>query len=79
MIFNEAADAVLHRIATVVEIDLAMVKAANYPRGPLQWADGVGLGEVVAGLEALQNEFGDDRYRANPLLRRMATSGDKFY
>ena len=79
MIFNEAADAVLHRIASVVEIDLAMVKAANYPHGPLQWADEAGINNVVAGLEALQDEFGDDRYRANPLLKRMAKAGDKFY
>ena len=79
MIFNEAADAVFHRIASPADIDRAMVKAVNYPRGPLLWADEIGISEIVHGLEALQSDFGDDRYRPNPLLKRMMKSGETFY
>ncbi len=79
MILNEAADAVLHKIADNEEIDLAMVKGANYPQGPLRWADAIGIVDVARELAALQNEFGDDRYRPNPLIKRMAKSGERFY
>ena len=79
MILNEAADALSNMISSIEEIDLAMVKAASYPRGPLQWADEIGIQQVVSGLEALRDEFGDDRYRPTPLLKRMVKTGERFY
>jgi 3-hydroxybutyryl-CoA dehydrogenase len=79
MIFNEAAHALSHHIASIEEIDLAMMKAASYPRGPLRWADEIGIKQVVTGLQALQDEFRDDRYRPNPLLERMMKTGEHFY
>ena len=78
MLINEAAEAVFLRIGTPADIDLAMTKGVNYPRGLLAWADEIGVGTVVARLEALQAEYGDDRYRASALLRRMARSGARF-
>lgn len=79
MLINEAADAVFMRIATVEDIDLAMTKGVNYPKGLLAWADEIGIETVLGRLETLQEEFGEDRYRPNPLIRRMARAGMSFY
>jgi len=52
-----------------------MTLGANYPQGPLALADEIGLGEILAVLEALHAEYGDDRYRPAPLLRRLVLAG----
>jgi 3-hydroxybutyryl-CoA dehydrogenase len=78
MLINEAAEAVFLRIGTPADIDLAMTKGVNYPRGLLAWADDVGIARVVERLDSLQQEYGEDRYRASPLLRRMARHGKRF-
>lgn len=70
MLANEAADAVLQGVASAGDIDRAMTLGVNYPRGPLAWADAVGLGWILATLDALQATYGDDRYRASQFLRR---------
>jgi len=79
MLFNEASDAVFMNVATVNDIDTAMTKGVNYPKGLLKWADEWGLDAVLDHLEALQDEYGEDRYRPNPLIKRMVRSGSKFY
>ncbi len=79
MLINEAADAVLFNIASVEDVDLAMVEGVNYPRGLLQWADALGVATVLSRLEELQKEYGEDRYRPSALLRRMAAHGKTFY
>ena len=79
MLVNEAADALFLRVASAADIDLAMTKGVNYPRGLLAWSDEIGAGEVVARLDALQDEYGEDRYRASALLRRMARAGARFF
>jgi 3-hydroxybutyryl-CoA dehydrogenase len=79
MLINEAADAVLLRVASPADVDLAMTKGVNYPRGLLAWADEIGIGTVVARLEALQAEYGEDRYRPSVMLRRMAREGRRFH
>ena len=79
MLINEAAEAVFLRIATPADIDLAMTRGVNYPRGLLEWADQIGVGVVFERLAALQEEYGDDRYRPSALLRRMAREGRRFY
>jgi 3-hydroxybutyryl-CoA dehydrogenase len=79
MLVNEAADAVHLRIASPRDVDLAMTKGVNYPRGLLAWADELGAAEVVRRLAALQEEYGEDRYRPSPLLRRMAREGRRFF
>ena len=71
MLFNEAIDAVFLRVASVTDIDLAMTKGVNYPKGLLAWADERGLDWVLRSLISLQEEYGEDRYRPSPLLRRM--------
>jgi 3-hydroxybutyryl-CoA dehydrogenase len=78
MLINEAADAVLMRVASPADIDLAMTRGVNYPKGLLAWANELGLARVLGWLERLQAEYGEDRYRPSPLLRRMVRDGRGF-
>ncbi len=70
MLINEAFDVLFLKVASRRDIDLAMTKGVNYPKGLLEWADEIGPDVVLAKLEALFQEYGEDRYRPNPLLRR---------
>lgn len=79
MLINEAADALYLNIATKEDIDLAMTKGVNYPKGLLAWADEVGIEEVLDTLEHLQHMYGEDRYRPSFLLRKMVEEGKTFY
>jgi 3-hydroxybutyryl-CoA dehydrogenase len=69
MLVNEAVDAVRLRVAAAHDIELAMTKGVNYPRGLLAWGDQIGPAAILHTLEALQAEYGEDRYRPSPLLR----------
>lgn len=75
LIINEAARSLEEGVATAEEIDIAMRLGVNYPTGPLRWGDRVGLDEVLAVLEGLQRETGDDRYRPAPLMKKLAMAG----
>jgi 3-hydroxybutyryl-CoA dehydrogenase len=79
MLINEAIDAVFLRVASPADVDLAMTNGVNYPKGLLAWANELGLGRVLGWLEQLQAEYGEDRYRPSPLLRRMARDGRRFF
>lgn len=79
MLINEAADAVLFRIGSAGDVDIAMTKGVNYPKGLLAWADELGIAAVLARLESLHAEYGEDRYRPSALLRRMAANGTTFF
>jgi 3-hydroxybutyryl-CoA dehydrogenase len=79
MLINEAIDAVFMRVASPEDIDLAMTKGVNYPKGLLAWANELGLERVHGWLERLQAEYGEDRYRPSPLLKRMARDGRRFF
>ncbi|MEJ6492981.1 MAG: 3-hydroxyacyl-CoA dehydrogenase NAD-binding domain-containing protein [Flavobacteriales bacterium] len=70
MLINEAFDAVFMQVASPEDIDKAMTKGVNYPKGLLAWADEIGLEKVFNQLDSLFQEYGEDRYRPNPLLRR---------
>ena len=78
MLMNEAIDALFLNIASKEDIDLAMTKGVNYPKGLLLWANELGLEHVLAKLEDLFKEYGEDRYRPSPLLRRMVREGKTF-
>jgi 3-hydroxybutyryl-CoA dehydrogenase len=78
MLINEAFDALFMNVATREDIDLAMTKGVNYPKGLLQWADDLGLDFVLSKLEDLFNEYGEDRYRPNPLLKRLVRKNHNF-
>lgn len=72
MLANEAADGVLQGIASAADIDTAMRYGTNYPKGPLAWADGLGVAFVARVLENLRQHYGEERYRLSPLLQRIA-------
>lgn len=77
MLINEAADALFWGVASAQDIDLAMTKGVNYPKGLLAWADEQGAAHWLAVLERLQAEYGEDRYRPSPLLRRVAEASGR--
>ncbi|GAB6172106.1 3-hydroxybutyryl-CoA dehydrogenase [Paradesulfitobacterium aromaticivorans] len=72
---NEAAFILSEGVASAEDIDTAMKLGANNPLGPLALADLIGLDVCLAVMEVLQSEFGDDKYRPCPLLRKMVRAG----
>lgn len=72
MLINEAIDALYLNIASREDIDLAMTKGVNYPKGLIEWGEELGFKKVLAELDNLYNEYHEDRYRASVLLRKMA-------
>lgn len=78
MLMNEAADALFLNIASARDIDLAMTKGVNYPKGLLSWANEWGPAEVVKRMDALFEQYHDTRYRCSPLLRKLAAQNQSF-
>jgi 3-hydroxybutyryl-CoA dehydrogenase len=74
-LINEAIGALMEGVATADDIDKAMRLGTNYPYGPLEWADIIGLDTVLGVMSGLFEEWGEDRYRPSPLLRRMVLAG----
>ena len=72
MLMNEAMDALHLNVATKTDLDIAMTKGVNYPKGLLQWCDEIGARNVLGKLDALYNIYHEDRYRASVLLRLLA-------
>jgi 3-hydroxybutyryl-CoA dehydrogenase len=72
---NEAIFVYSESIASIEDIDQGMVLGANHPIGPLALADLVGLDTLLAVLEGLHKELGEDKYRPAPLLRKMVRAG----
>ena len=79
MLINEAADALFLNIASAADIDNAMTKGVNYPKGLLAWADDKGIDWCVSKLDDLYNEYHEDRYRCSPLLRKMKSADKTFF
>ena len=79
LLINEAADALYLNIGSKEDIDLAMTKGVNYPKGLLKWADELGADTIYNQLKQMQEDYGDDRYRPSILLKRMAVEKKKFY
>lgn len=79
MLINEAADALFLNIASAKDIDYAMTKGVNYPKGLLAWADEKGIDWCVNQLDTLYNEYHEDRYRCSPILRRLLREGKSFF
>ncbi|HET6380627.1 MAG TPA: 3-hydroxyacyl-CoA dehydrogenase NAD-binding domain-containing protein [candidate division Zixibacteria bacterium] len=78
-IVNEAASAVAEGVASPVAVDTAMRLGTNYPHGPLEWGERIGLTAVVRTLDALHASVPDGRYRVVPLLRSLAERGGSFF
>jgi len=79
MLINEAADALFLNIASAEDIDNAMTKGVNYPKGLLAWADEKGIDWCVSKLDELYIEYHEDRYRCSPLLRKMNREKKTFF
>jgi 3-hydroxybutyryl-CoA dehydrogenase len=79
MLINEAADTLFLNIASAKDIDNAMTKGVNYPKGLLAWADELGINWCVEKLDELYNEYHEDRYRCSPILRRMSKGDKNFF
>lgn len=86
LIINEAAFTLMEKAATPQDIDIAMKKGTNYPYGPLEWADQIGLDEIYAISRGLSRDLAEERYRTAPLLRKLVLakrygvrSGQGFY
>ncbi len=78
MLANEASDAVNQGVCSAADADVAMQKGVNYPVGPLAWAERIGLDYVMRVLRNLAAEYGEDRYRVSPLIRRKVAGGTTF-
>jgi 3-hydroxybutyryl-CoA dehydrogenase len=76
MLINEACFTLQEGTAAAADIDRAMQLGTNYPRGPLAWADAIGLPRVLAVLDAMWADTHDARYRACALLRTRAALGE---
>jgi 3-hydroxybutyryl-CoA dehydrogenase len=76
---NEAASAVADGVATPAAVDAAMRLGTNYPSGPLEWGERIGLSHVVHTLDALHATVPDGRYRVVPLLRTLADRNASFF
>jgi 3-hydroxybutyryl-CoA dehydrogenase len=78
MLVNEAADAVHQGVCTPDDLDLAMEKGVNYPLGPLAWGDRLGVGTLHEVLRNLAAHYGEDRYRASPLITSLHYASQRF-
>jgi 3-hydroxybutyryl-CoA dehydrogenase len=74
MLMNEALDALALGIASAPDLELAMTRGVNYPKGLLEWANEWGLDVVLEQLQKLQSSYGEDRYRPAPLLQDLVQS-----
>jgi 3-hydroxybutyryl-CoA dehydrogenase len=79
MLINEAADALYYNIATKEDIELAMTKGVNYPKGLLHWADEIGIPTIYYELQKLYEYYQEDRYRPSVLLKQKVNSNEKFF
>lgn len=77
MLANEGFDAVNQQVCNEEAVDIAMKGGVNYPCGPIEWANSIGLATVLQTLDNLAATYGEDRYRASPLLRRKVARGVK--
>ncbi len=79
MLINEAIDSYYLKLASIEDLDLAMTKGVNYPKGLLKWADEIGLKNVYNTLDVLYELYNEERYRPSILLKIMMKDNKKFY
>ncbi|MGK6341978.1 3-hydroxyacyl-CoA dehydrogenase NAD-binding domain-containing protein [Chryseobacterium sp. DT-3] len=71
MLINEAVEAKRLGVANDEDIELAMQKGVNYPKGLLAWGKEIGYSKISETLQNLYGEYQEERYRQSPLLRKM--------
>ena len=74
-VINESAFALDEGVGAARDIDTGMVLGLSHPRGPLEWADTIGVDHVLRVLTALYEEYREERYRPAPALRRLVGAG----
>jgi 3-hydroxybutyryl-CoA dehydrogenase len=79
MLINEAADALYFNVASKEDLDLAMTKGVNYPKGLLKWCDEIGAEKILIALVQLKEEYSEERYRPSVLLKKLAKEKTSFY
>lgn len=79
MLINEAAEALYLNIASASDLDTAMTRGVNYPKGLLAWANERGIDATLEVLKGLQEHYGEDRYRPSILLKQMAANQALFH
>ncbi len=79
MLINEAVDSLYLNLASASDIDIAMTKGVNYPKGLLAWCDEIGANVILANIEELYELYGEDRYRPSVLLKRLAQQQKKIF
>lgn len=79
MLINEAADALYLKIASKEDLDLAMTKGVNYPKGLLTWADEIGVNKIHSRLLDLYSNYNEDRYRPSVIFNKMKHLGQETF
>jgi 3-hydroxybutyryl-CoA dehydrogenase len=78
MLINEAVDALHLGVASAEDLETAMTRGVNYPKGLLAWCNELGSAKCLAILDQLYHEYHEDRYRASARLRKQAMENKKF-
>ncbi|QCR24050.1 3-hydroxyacyl-CoA dehydrogenase family protein [Pontibacter sp. SGAir0037] len=78
MIINEACYTLQEGTASVSAIDSGMKLGTNYPKGPFEWANQIGVKNVYEVLQAVYEDTKDERYKICPLLKTMYLKGEQF-
>ena len=79
LLIHEAADTLFWGIAGKEDIDTAMMRGVNYPKGLLKWGDEIGWNVISHRMQGLYERYGEDRYRLSPLVFEMAEQNKTFY
>jgi len=79
MIINEACFTLQEGTASIEDIDTAMKLGTNYPFGPFEWCDKIGITSVFETLAALYEDTKDERYKICPLLKTKYLRNETFY
>lgn len=79
MIINEACFTLQEGTASMADIDMGMRLGTNYPYGPFEWCDRIGIRDVYQTLEAIRTDTGDERYKICPLLKSKYLRNEMFY
>lgn len=79
MIINEACYTLQEGTASIEDIDTSMKLGTNYPFGPFEWCDKIGINNVFESLAALYEDTKDERYKICPLLKTKYLKHETFY
>lgn len=79
MIINEACYTLQEGTASMQDIDTSMKLGTNYPFGPFEWADKIGIKHVYETLKAVYDDTHDERYKICPLLKTIYLKDGSFH